>query len=136
MILPTAKPVCIESPFRGDLKLNLQYADACMLDSLRRGEAPFLGHLLYPRVLDDTRDADRTHGIASHCAWLLLAETVIVCTDLGVSDGMLIAVQLAGDHDIPVQYRTLGRDWTEQDPRIGSTPGFHAGWNNGKVAGL
>jgi len=136
MILPTAKPVCIESPFRGDLKLNLQYADACMLDSLRRGEAPFLGHLLYPRVLDDTRDVDRAQGIAGHCAWLLLAESVIVYTDLGISDGMLIAVGLACDHDIPVMYRTLGRDWAEQDPRLGCTPGFHADWNSGRVVGL
>jgi hypothetical protein len=48
--------VCIESPFRpsaprgtlefdSELALNIAYARALMLDSLRRGEAPFASHL-------------------------------------------------------------------------------------------
>lgn len=79
-----ARRVCIESPLRGEVSRNVSYADACMLDALRRGEAPFLGHLLYPRVLDDARPEDRDLGIAAHIAWLRFADMLAVYSDRGI----------------------------------------------------
>jgi len=109
--MSAARRVVIESPLRGEVERNVLYADACMLDSLRRGEAPFLGHLLYPRVLDDAREADREAGIAAHVAWIRGGELVAVYTDLGVTEGMRKAVALAFSLRMPVEYRELGPDW-------------------------
>jgi len=39
--------VIIESPYAGDIEVNLKYAKLCILDSLKRGEAPLASHLLY-----------------------------------------------------------------------------------------
>lgn len=110
--------VCIESPLAGDVERNTRYADACMLHALLLGESPFLGHLLYPRVLDDTRSEDRQRGIAAHCAWLCAAHVVAAYVDYGVTDGMAKAIRLAGEMLLTVEYRTLGPDWeTKYAPR-------------------
>lgn len=83
-----------------------------MLDCLiRRGEAPFLGHLQYPRVLDDAVPEHRRIGIAAHCAWLRRADLVAVYTDYGISEGMEEALKLAHRTRIDVELRTLGPDW-------------------------
>lgn len=105
--------VCVESPFRGDVALNIRYADACMLDCLSRCESPFLGHLQYPRVLDDDNPEHRAWGIEAHCAWLRAAERVAVYVDLGVTDGMIKAITLAESltPPIPYEYRRLGESW-------------------------
>lgn len=107
MSSPIPRCVCIETPLRGDYERNVRYADACMLDSLDRGEAPFLGHLLYPRVLNDADPVQRAQGIEGHCAWLRRADAVIIYSDLGVTDGMRLALELAQQLDIPFEYRTL-----------------------------
>lgn len=99
--------VCIETPLRGDLERNVAYADACMLDSLERGEAPFLGHLLYPRVLDDANAEHRTQGIEAHLAWLRRADAVVIYSDLGISDGMREAIELARKLLMPFEYRVI-----------------------------
>lgn len=109
--------VCIESPLRGlhggKIERNVMYADAAMYHSLRRGEAPFLGHLLYPRVLNDAIELDRAFGIAAHTTWLRAADMIAVYTDLGISDGMRHAIDLAYSIGISVEYRYLGADWRE-----------------------
>jgi hypothetical protein len=113
MITKSLRPrVCIESPLRGDYTRNLVYADALMLDSLRRGEAPFLGHLLYTRVLDDAFIGDRDVGIDAHCAYVLAADHLVVGMDLGPpTDGMQHAIDLAEAHEIVAVPRWLGDDW-------------------------
>src|SRR5690606_24498929 len=45
--------VIIESPYSGDVERNTEYARSCLLDSLRRGEAPIASHLLHTQVLED-----------------------------------------------------------------------------------
>lgn len=44
--------VFVASPYAGDVARNERYARACMVDSLARGEAPFVPHLLYTQLLD------------------------------------------------------------------------------------
>lgn len=114
--MTTANPrrVCIESPLRGDVARNVAYADACMLHALQRGDAPFLGHLLYPRVLDDALPEDRDLGISGHVAWLTVAEAVVVYLDYGVTAGMEHAIELARTLHIPVEYRQLGDGWLDR----------------------
>lgn len=123
-----ARRVCIESPLRGDVTRNVAYADACMLDALRRGEAPYLGHLLYPRVLDDGRAEDRELGIAAHIAWLRFADAVIVYTDRGVTDGMRRAIDLAHTIHLVTEYRELGTAWSTRFLGVvRTTDGFFPG---------
>lgn len=120
--------VCIESPLRGAtdelVQRNVLYADACMHDSLRRLEAPFLGHLLYPRVLDD-RDEDQRHiGIQAHLAWLDGSQLVAVYMDHGITDGMRLAIDRAVALEIPYEFRELGKGWLERAEAMAKTAGF------------
>lgn len=119
--------VCVESPFRGasegEYTRNTYYADAALLDSLSRDEAPFLGHLLYPRVLDDTSDDDRRRGMKADIAWLRGSELVAVYIDLGVSGGMKEAIALASKLKLPIVERSIPR-WYEWSKLARRTPGF------------
>jgi len=85
-------PTFIESPYAGDIEANVAYARRCMADSLRRGEAPFAGHLLYTQagILDDTIAEERTRGMESAFLWARKAEAQrAFYMDRGVSTGML-----------------------------------------------
>jgi hypothetical protein len=97
----------IESPFAGETKKHVAFARVCMQDSLRRGEAPFAMHLLFPQVLDDSLALDRHLGIEAGLAWLAKADLVAVYTDLGVSPGMELAIHHAEENHIPVEFRKV-----------------------------
>ena len=99
--------VIIESPYKGNRELNKEYAQAAMLDSLTRGEAPFLSHLLYTQVLEDSIPEQRTLGIEAGLQFGRLCHKTVVYTDLGISNGMWQGIESAIDHDRPVEYRSL-----------------------------
>lgn len=61
--------VIIERPLAGDFPRNQIYARWCMLDSLRRGEAPFASHSLYTQMLNDEDTEEREIGIDAGFAW-------------------------------------------------------------------
>lgn len=131
MTPPPPRCVCVESPLRGSddatVARNVMFADACVLDSLRRGEAPFLGHLIYPRVLNDRLPLDREQGIAGHIAWLRKSDLLVVYTDLGITEGMTKAITLAHAIRLTVEYRALGTEWRERFlAEAHATDGFFA----------
>lgn len=101
--------VILESPYAGDVEANLTYARACMKDSLLRGEAPAVSHLLYtqPGVLDDTNPEERTLGIDAGLAWGRVAEATVVYIDRGVSRGMQYGIDNANKAGRPVEMRSL-----------------------------
>lgn len=103
--------VILESPYAGDVDANVDYARACVRDSLMRGEAPIASHLLYtqPGILDDTVPAERQHGIDAGLAWRAVAHASVVYTDRGISKGMEYGIAAAKAAGIPVEYRTLAR---------------------------
>lgn len=104
----TRRRVAVESPFKGtdgNYQRNTAYARACMLDSLRRGEAPLPPHCLFPLVLDDKDPAEREMGISAGLAWSACAELVAVYRDLGVTEGMLRAIDHALEFGIRVEFR-------------------------------
>ena len=103
------RTVVLESPFAGDVELNVRYARACLRDCLLRGEAPFASHLLYtqPGVLNDDDPNERSMGINAGFVIGLGYETTVVYTDLGISDGMKMGIALALKIERPVEYRTL-----------------------------
>ena len=106
--------VLIESPFAGDIELNIRFARACMRDSLHRGEAPFAMHLLYTQegILHDDIPEERSWGIAAGMAWGRNAQLTAVYTNLGISPGMEYGIQRAQAENRPVEYREL-ENWQE-----------------------
>jgi hypothetical protein len=85
--------VIIESPYAGtpeEIKRNIRYARACMVDCLRRGDAPFASHLLFtqPGILRDDVPSERRRGIEAGLAWGAAADATLAYLDLGVSSGM------------------------------------------------
>lgn len=100
-----SKPiVIIESPYAAKntdgtldhigIEINVEYARACLRDSLLRGEAPYASHLLYtqPGVLRDDVPEDRELGITSGFEFRRLADVIAVYIDLGISSGMQRAI--------------------------------------------
>jgi hypothetical protein len=122
------KRVIVESPLAGDFKRNRRYARLCLLDCLRRGEAPYASHLLYPQMLDDEIQEERDLGIQAGLAWGEAGEIRVVYTDLGTSRGMEYGVQAAKALGQPVEYRKLPPDLMkllDSDEPIGNvTRGF------------
>lgn len=103
------KLVVIESPLAGDRERNKRYARDCMLDSLRRGEAPYASHLLFdqPGLLDDDKPGDREMGITAGFAWGERAELRAFYVDLGMSSGMQRGQLEAERLGQAVEFRTL-----------------------------
>ncbi len=103
--------VQILSPFRGKTpaegRRNVAYAQAALLDSLERDEAPFAPHLLYPAVLDDSDPERRRMGMAAGLAWLASADAVVVYHDLGYSEGMNAELRAAVAANVRAEFRSL-----------------------------
>jgi hypothetical protein len=101
--------VILESPFAGDVEENINYARACVHDSLSRGEAPIASHLLYtqPGVLDDNDPKERQWGIDAGLAWKAVAHASVVYADRGISKGMEYGIEAAKKAGIPVEIRSL-----------------------------
>lgn len=107
------KLVIIESPYKGDIERNTQYARAAMKDSILKGEAPIASHLLYtqPGILNDSIPAERLMGILCGLAWRKVAELTAFYLDLGWSQGMLDARALYDLEQHPYEMRLLGDKW-------------------------
>lgn len=103
--------VVIESPYAASadrsVEDNVTYAQACLLDSLSRGESPIASHLLYPQVLDDRDPLQRAQGVMSGLLWLLHADLQVFYVDFGYSHGMIGAKDYGASHGIPQKERRL-----------------------------
>jgi len=106
------KRVILESPFAGNIELNVAYAKLCIRDMLLRGEAPIASHLLFtqPGLLDDTKPEQRKLGIAAGHAWIEVADEVAVYGDLGISKGMELGISNANAVEKPITYRHLSKE--------------------------
>lgn len=105
------KRVIIESPYAGDIEANVEYARACIRDSLERGEAPIASHLLYtqPGILKDEIPEERQWGIDAGLAWGDVADLTAVYMDRGLSRGMEYGIKNARAAQRLVVYRVLGK---------------------------
>lgn len=130
------KLVIIESPFgtkpdgtrctAEEMAENQRYARACMLDSLRRGEAPFASHVLYPLVLDDATPEERRMGMEAGFAWGAAAAFISsrlcntfpaaagVYIDRGVTPGMKEGIIRHKTNGLRVEERTLRGEWANE----------------------
>lgn len=111
--------VIIESPFAGDVEGNITYARRAVKDSVHRGEAPIASHLLFtqPGILNDDDPDERLLGCEAGWAWLRVADKMAVYADRGISSGMRMAIELAKQTGLPIEYRKLDDHahavWTE-----------------------
>jgi len=101
--------VYLESPYAGDVAANVAYARECVMDCLRRGEAPFASHLFFtqPGVLMDADPAERALGIQAGLAWAEVADATVVYMDHGVSPGMQLGIDAAEKAGRPIERRWL-----------------------------
>lgn len=101
--------VIIESPYAGEVDLNVAYARAAMRDSLNRGEAPIASHLLYtqPGILRDDVPEERQWGIDAGLAWRRVAEAAAFYVDRGWSGGMLAAKGIYEAEGLPFELRWI-----------------------------
>jgi len=107
--------VIVESPYAGNVTLNVRYARAALRDCLTRGEAPFASHLLYTQdgVLDDYNPEQRRLGIAAGLEWARVCEHVVFYLDLGWSPGMLAALERHTKDGHSMEERRLGISWSD-----------------------
>jgi len=89
------KLIIIESPYAGDVKLNLEYLDLCILDAIKRGESPIASHKMLTSALKDADPLERSLGIMAGFAWHEKADYTVVYQDHGISDGMKYGIQNA-----------------------------------------
>jgi len=107
----------LESPYAGNIDLNVMYAQFCMHDSIvNHYEAPFASHLLYtqPNVLRDEIPEERTMGITAGRDFSDITEKTVVYVDLGMTDGMVFAVKHAQQIDHVVELRFLPTELYEE----------------------
>lgn len=100
--------VVLESPYQGDVERNLAYARRALAHSLSLGEAPIASHLLYTQILDDRDQDQRAVGISAGLSWFTVADAVVVYDDLGVSPGMILAMEAAQAVGIAIEHRKIG----------------------------
>ncbi|ASV83169.1 hypothetical protein CES85_3947 [Ochrobactrum quorumnocens] len=102
--------VIIETPYSGDVEANTAYARVGLLDSLRRGEAPIVSHLLHTQVLDNMRPDERSLGIKAGLAWYQAATKCVVYTDRGISGGTERGIDRAEQHGVAIECRWLEKN--------------------------
>ncbi|AKU93340.1 hypothetical protein AKJ09_00072 [Labilithrix luteola] len=112
------KLTVIESPYAGDIKKNIEYAKKCVLDCLRRGEAPYASHLFFTQdgLLDDTVPEQRKQGMEAGFAWGEKGAQRAVYIDRGLSSGMMAGIAEAVERGQKVVFRSIeGRDVAEYE---------------------
>lgn len=103
--------VLIESPYGArshKTKLTYKdYLDQCILDCIRRGEAPFASHRMYTRALNDHNPSERELGMTLGWEWLRVVEHVVVYEDYGISRGMETGIERAKSFGFNPEYRKI-----------------------------
>lgn len=98
--------VFIVSPYKNEnpveFQKNVDYAKQILRDSLSRGEAPFLPHMLYTE-----KEFGRSWSINAGHTWLESADKFVIYSDRGISNGMKKGLSLAKQKNIPIEYRML-----------------------------
>lgn len=111
-----ASRVLIETPFAAGsttgATLNQLYGRAALRDSLMRGEAPMVPHLLYQQtyVLDEGDPDERQIAEAAGRSWLPFVDRVAVYVDREITPAMRAGIERARSLGIEVEERSVP-DW-------------------------
>jgi hypothetical protein len=89
--------VFVCSPYRGDIKRNIRYAQECCSYEIALGNTPFAPHLYFPQFTEDD-DVGIQHGleVLSRCDELH-------CWEKQVTAGMRIEIDYAESIGMPVR---------------------------------
>ena len=96
------KLIYVASPYKGDIKKNMEYAKQACRYVLNEGNGFFCPHLLYPQILDDNNPEERRLGIN------IGKELLAKCDELwafggNISHGMFEEIEFAREIGIPVK---------------------------------
>lgn len=122
--------VIVESPYKGNVDLNLRYLRSCIRDCISRGESPYASHRMLPGALDDDNPEERQLGIDAGLAWrrahwinedgFVRHVIPVFYLDLGWSGGMSAALTLYEKEGVHYERRNLPKD----DPFFEGEHGF------------
>lgn len=106
------KLIYVASPYAGDVKGNVRFAEKACRYVMEQGCAFFAPHLLYPAILDDSVPSERALGMAM--GLLMLGK----CDELWafgtcVSAGMQAEIEEASRLGIPIKRIALVPDSSE-----------------------
>jgi len=108
IIYQNPHPVFVASPYRGNMSLHLDYAEACEEDSISRNEVPFLPHKsALVRIYDDNDPAQREKGINAGKAVMDKFKHAVFYTDIIWSDGMLDEYAYAKSKGYEIEKRII-----------------------------
>lgn len=97
------------SPFRTNKlfteKENIENAIKYARQVIEQGDMPIVPHLMYPQILDDSKDSDREKGINFDLELILLCDKVYVFGDF-ISDGMRKEIQFAQKSKMRIEFLT------------------------------
>lgn len=97
------KIIFICSPYKGFgfKKLrNIRYAKKLTKEAIRRGYQPITPHLYITKVLKDWKKKDRKTGIDVGAHLLSKCQYMLVGTKYGITSGMQIEIEKAGQMDV------------------------------------
>lgn len=101
--------VFVASPWVSPAQAHKAYARRALTDSLNRGEAPYVPHLLYTQVLRDEVAEERERSCKAALVHLAGCHRVAVYLDHGLSRGMAREVIIAAGLGIEVCTRHIDR---------------------------
>lgn len=106
LIISRNKAVFICSPYRGTSEAeqirNVSFAKRYCKMALLMGYTPFAPHLLFPQLLDDSKENEREAGICCGLEFLRHCSELWIC-GTKITDGMRREIQFAKLCDIPVK---------------------------------
>lgn len=99
----------IASPYRTEtMRASYDnYLIMCMLDSLKKGEAPYAPHMYLTRVLNDNTIDGRRKGMEVGLKFLEVCQLLAVYKDFGISEGMQGEIDYAKSRKIRVELRSI-----------------------------
>ena len=92
------------SPYRGDAKRNVKYAQEITKCAVRKGYAPIVPQLYLPQILDDEDPSERALGLDVGLALLQGCDLIIVGGQYGISAGMATEIREALRLCIPIKH--------------------------------
>jgi hypothetical protein len=103
------KRAFVISPYAGDTKRNIAFANKAMHFCFASGYAPFAGHILYAAsgLLDDRDLKDRDFGMQAAYAFLAVCDIAFCFMDLHVSTGMRVDLDAARRLKVKIDYVTV-----------------------------
>lgn len=99
--------VYVCAPYSGDVTSNVLYARAAAIYAIDEGYCPVVPHLLYPSVLDDSDESQRSLGLRLDMELLAACAELWVFDHAGVTSGMQMELNFAAGMDMPVRRVTM-----------------------------